>query len=53
MTNRHRTVTMDETEHDEDIIYRKLNSVKTLIDDGNTSERDLLEQTLSLLEIIQ
>ena len=43
---------MDETEYDEDILYRKLNSVKTLIEDLNTSQKDLLEQTCSLLERI-
>ena len=43
---------MDETECDEDMIYRKLNSVKTLIEDGNTTEKDLLEQIFSLLERI-
>ena len=34
------------------MIYRKLNSVKTLIEDGNTPEKDLLAQIFSLLEII-
>ena len=43
---------MDETEYDEDLIYRKLNSVKTLIEDGNIPEKDLLAQILSFLEII-
>ena len=37
VTNRHRSITMDETEYDEDILYRKLNSVMTLIEDLNTS----------------
>ena len=48
----HRTVSMDETEYNEDIIYRKLNGVKTLIEDGSTSEKDLLDQIVSLLERI-
>ena len=52
VTHRHRTATMDQTEYEEDILYRKLNSVQTMIEDGNTSEKDLLEQICSLLEII-
>ena len=52
VTHRHRTVTMDQTDYDENALYRKLNSVKTLIEDGNTSERDMLEQICSLLQII-
>ena len=43
---------MNPTEYDEDITYRKLNSVKTLIEDGSMSEKDLLKQIVSLFEII-
>ena len=43
---------MNQTEYEEDIVYRRLSCVKTLIEDGNMLEKDLLEQTFSLLETI-
>ena len=46
------TVSMAQSDYDEDMIYRKLSHVKTLMEDGKLSEKELVEQVGSVIETI-